>query len=43
MKCRNCKYEKYCQNWCFGFNYEASIFKLKKIKLKDSIIKLLHL
>lgn len=43
MKCKTCKDKKYCENWCFGFNYEPSLYQLIKEKLKNSIIKLLRL
>lgn len=43
MKCNTCKYEKYCDSYCFDFEYDPSIRKLIAKKINDKIIKLFRL
>lgn len=43
MKCNTCKNIEYCNSYCFGFQYEASLYKLIIRKIKNKIIKILGL
>ena len=43
MKCKTCKDWLWCESCCDGSEYNPSLLKLIKEKIKDSIIKLLRL